>query len=737
MKFLKDEKQAFVCIDLFLEKSWEVIAPFWPLKHFVAVNPLKGFEHLPIEQALMKGAVFFQQDKVPDSLEEINRQTMKWLQVFFDEGQATICMPLRHKGLFFSWKQLVYYDVHLHKGDIEKKNWILNLPNDPKKVILDCLLKLNISNEQCELFFTLMLTTLHGWASYIKYCARWKKEETKFFYKDLEIEYMAMRLATTYILWEEANNLIQWYHEIENLEEKKTSPLHALQDAEKKYLVPLLKQFSSQSFDKSTSAAWAQLIFCMDVRSESFRKALEQTGQYETFGYPGFFGLPIRIHNTLTEKIYASCPVLMHPKYTVHERPSNTFGAFHKDTLQIFILFKTLYQSIKYNFVTPFILVELVGFFTVFLMILQTFASVFAKKCAQVIMNQVYPLNLIPCLEEIPFEDQCFYAESVIKAMNLEKKFSPLVVLCGHVSATKNNAYSAALNCGACRGHNGVNNARVLTKILNAKDVRKFLEKKGILIPEHTYFMAAEHNTTTDSVTLYPTDPYPKILEDNVRNLKENLKEAQKINGQNRFQKIVLNNEQNWQLRRTEFLSADWAQVRPEWGLAGNASLIVAPFYISKTLNFQGRAFLHSYDQHQDPGGKILGKILASPMIVAHWINSQYLFSTLDPVAYGAGSKTTQNIIGKIAPMQGNASDLMTGLPLQSVYANANTLYHTPMRLITIVCAPFSSIDQVILEHLELQKLLRNGWISLVSIDLDDLTFPRLLERNLSWKKLL
>jgi hypothetical protein len=39
-------------------------------------------------------------------------------------------------------------------------------------------------------------------------------------------------------------------------------------------------------------------------------------------------------------------------------------------------------------------------------------------------------------------------------------------------------------------------------------------------------------------------------------------------------------------------------------------------------------------------------------MVVAQWINSQYLFSTLDNVAFGGGSKITKNITGKVGIMQ-------------------------------------------------------------------------------------
>ncbi|WP_305778284.1 putative inorganic carbon transporter subunit DabA [Holospora elegans] len=339
---------------------------------------------------------------------------------------------------------------------------------------------------------------------------------------------------------------------------------------------------------------------------------------------------------------------------------------------------------------TSFSVVELLGIFSAFWMLVRTVSPVFAVRFFNYLIEKIRPCSvLFPSLDTISFEDQCYYAESIIKTINLSKNFSSLVVLCAHGSTTENNSYGTALHCGACSGHSGIGNAKVLAKILNEERVRNHLSKSKIFIPETTYFLAAEHNTTTDEVKLYPEGSYSAAIEEKINQLKKDLKEARKINSQRRSREMLVNKSQDKSLEYTTRKSADWAQVRPEWGLAKNASFFIAPWHITKKLDFEGRAFLHSYDYRQDLGGTILEQILTAPMIVAQWINAQYLFSTLDNGAYGSGSKITQNITGKVALMQGNASDLMNGLPFQSVYKNDTTSYHVPMRLITIVWAPW------------------------------------------------
>lgn len=714
-----------------IAESWKPIAPFWPLKNLIAVNPLQGFEDMPFEDALVAGESFFEQKQIPKLMESVNRETIKWLQVFFDEGLSTIQMPFRRQGLYGACLNLIIHDKKIHRGDSQKEAWIKELPKCPNQTIKKCLSALNIATEDIQLFLTLTLTTLPGWAAHIKYRTQWENDTNQ--HPVTQEDYLAFRLVMIYLICPKANAILDW-HKNHNTQLKTSSRMEAIESAEKQYSRDLINQLLLQKIEKIHTGG-AQLIFCIDVRSEPIRRAIEEQGDYSTFGFAGFFGIPVQIENKIRGESYASCPVLLQPEHTIDSLSNckkqvlNKYSKGHRKLTA----FQRSYESLKYNFLTPFALVESIGFAAGIWMGLKTFFPRLAFSLQKRIKQKNHcEISPSPSIDSIEFKDQCKYAKNALEMIGLTDNFSPLVVFCGHGSKTENNAYSSILDCGACGGHNGCTNAQLLVNILNRPDIRSYLAEEGIKIPSSTLFLAGLHNTTTDSVELIVSDEIDPIFNNKIEKLKKDLVAAQNRNSKERAKKMSANPSQLEAHKHTFIRSVDWTQTRPEWGLAQNASFIAAPRELTKHLNLDGRAFLHSYRPHQDVSGSILTSILTAPMVVAQWINSQYLFSSMDNVAYGSGSKITKNISGKVGVMQGNASDLMHGLPLQSIYLDDETLFHTPVRLLTVIYAPPNRVLKIIQEQKVLKKFATNGWVHFNCID-PNTGLSYILDRNLHW----
>ncbi len=710
-----------------LSRSWKRLAPGWPLANLIAVNPLQGFEALPFEEALAQAEAAFSGPGLPEPMQQVNRESIKWLQVFFDEGQALLPLPQKEKGLYASWRALAPWDARLRRRVSEER--LQAWPETPEAALRQGLQELDLPEAEWERFFTLLLTTLPGWAAYLKYRVEWAPDSASFGSPASLTDFLAFRLSLTVLLWPEAARLLQWHEDRQQVVDPRPV-LDRLQQNEAAYQAALLQELQAASPAPDAPPA-AQLAFCIDVRSEPFRRALESCGAYQTLGVAGFFGVPVAFQKDGTRT--PSCPVLLQPQQEVPlvpqgpevQQQDRQRGYAQLETL------KHLYQSLKQAFTTPFALAEALGGWMGGWMAVKTWAPALAQALKQGWTGAIQPpLPVEPDLSGLTLEVRSQYAEQALRAMGLTDHFAPLVVFCGHRSTSTNNAQASSLDCGACGGRPGGENAQVLAALLNQADVRGALAARGLVIPDTTWFLGAEHNTTTDVVTLLP-HALPEAWAEAVADLQADLKQAGALNRRWRAAQLGTRPSELVQHR-----AADWSEVCPEWGLARNAAFLVAPRALSQPLNLQGRVFLHSYDWRKDEAGTWLEGILTAPMVVAQWINAQYLFSTLHNGLYGSGSKVTHNVTGRVGLMQGNASDLLQGLARQSVFVDDVHAYHEPVRLLTVVEAPRRVVDRVVEQHTLLQKLLANGWIHLACLD-PEARQTYTLTRQLHWQTCL
>ncbi|MEO9238038.1 MAG: DUF2309 domain-containing protein, partial [Jatrophihabitantaceae bacterium] len=492
---------------------------------------------------------------------------------------------------------------------------------------------------------------------------------------------------------------------------------------------------TSTAAAESTMAAArppAQLVCCIDTRSEGLRRHLEALGDYETLGFAGFFAMPIRYTDLADGAPSDLCPVLIQPAFAVTETPATTADARldtaaaarrHLNGLQTLTGADTGFHHAKDDPLSPFALAEAAGWVAGPLSAAKTLAPRRSAKVARRLRRRVTPPlpTDISIGTALTVADRAHYARVALATMGLTRNFARLVVFCAHGSTTTNNPYQAALDCGACGGQRGGPTARTAAAILNDPAVRAELAAHGISIPTDTWFLAAEHDTATDHVTTLDDHLTPTSHHHDLEQLRRDLT----LTGQRLSVERCADLPATPSRARTApgrgarhagTRSADWAQTYPEWGLAGNAAFIIGPRAHTRGLNLHRRVFLHSYRHQDDPDGAALETILTAPLVVAHWINSQYYFSTVAPGVFGAGTKTIHNVLGGVGVLSGHAGDLQLGLPWQSV-ATADTLVHEPMRLLTVIHAPTDRTDTIIDRNPILQELLHGQWLTFTAHD--------------------
>jgi uncharacterized protein YbcC (UPF0753/DUF2309 family) len=310
------------------------------------------------------------------------------------------------------------------------------------------------------------------------------------------------------------------------------------------------------------------------------------------------------------------------------------------------------------------------------------------------------------------------------------KHFAPLVFFVGHGSHSTNNPFGSSLDCGACAASPGRHNARMLAKLANLPEVRKALEDNfDLKIPAETFFIGAEHNTTTDEIVMFDSE-VPDSHHDPLQKVKMDLFKAQRTATQERLGVV----KDSVAIARKKAL--DWAETRPEWGLAKNAGFIIAPRALTKNRNLDGQCFLHSYNWEMDKNGSALEGILQGPMVVTQWINNHYYFSMVDTEKFGGGSKITQNVTGKFGVVQGNGGDLKMGLPLQSVKESDEKMYHRPLRLSVFIQAPVAWIEEILLRNENLKSLFDNEWIYLLVMDPTEENRITRYQKGMQWDEM-
>ncbi len=665
--------------------------------------------------------------------ETITQQISQYCASNFDEHQADWHRSPT-QGLFEGWRNGLQVDHSLeplmHAPEIRAR--ARDLPPNAETALAWSLERLDIADD-AETFLQVCLLRINGWASWCAYLG-WDAALAGASDPNLRA-LLAIRASWEALLDDGRHCAAQTQRWREQWRRARRIPDPAPEafgavwqraqeiDYQDRLIGELRRHAAATAASRAPHASAAQLVFCIDVRSERFRRSLESADPaLETRGFAGFFGLPIRYRPIGTTAARPQLPGLLAPALEVTE----SSGDAHRDRAigdrrQHALRARAAWQPFQRLPTGNFSLVETLGLGYLGALLRRHFGRD-PQPLETLALRATDAQRLHPRLQRGDPGEVARNAElvaSILRAMSLTSGFARLLVLVGHGSQSANNPQAAALDCGACGGHTGEVNARVLAALLNDPALRLALIDHDIRIPADTIAIAALHNTTTDEVRLFDLDALPSSHAPDLERLRLALAEAGRRTRAERAPSLglgALADRPDALLRELRRRARDWAQTRPEWGLADNAAFIVAPRSRTRGLDLGGRAFLHDYVWPEDRDGRVLELIMTAPMVVTHWINLQYYASTVAPERYGSGNKVLHNVAcGHIGVFEGNTGDLRVGLSRQSVHDGAHWR-HTPLRLSVVIEAPREMIDRVIAKHATVRQLVENEWLHLFRV---------------------
>lgn len=668
----------------------------------------------------------------------ISQQIGQTCESYFDAAQAR-WRPGTEDGLYALWRELAMADAgpRLVLGEAGVPDAIAELPDSPEALIAEALDTLALPRTARTTYLTALLLSIVGWAS----VAAHKRWEARLAGRDDQtiVDLLAVRLAWELVLYRTATASdlpTRWTHERRGWQQsadavgpqlevewvlQRAMEVHYHERlAQALAWHPTLRHADTGAAAPATVSA--QAVFCIDVRSEVFRRHLEDVESgVQTLGFAGFFGVPLA-YQPLVGDARPQLPGLLAPAVLAEDRgdataPTRAAREAARDA-------RSAWDTLATGTPGAFAMVESTGIAAVVQMLRASFEPQRGSFDALRSGLDTPDAKAAPTLTHrhdgaaLGAEDRAAIAENILRGMSLTQGFAELVLLIGHGALLTNNPQAAGLACGACGGQSGEVNARVAADLLNAADVRALLAARGLEIPARTRFVGGLHDTTTDDVLLFPDAETERTHGDALRAFRAACARAARRTRVERAAALGLETQDPTALAEALRLrSADWSEVRPEWGLARNAAFIAAPRRRTRALDLKGRAFLHEYDAQRDVDNKVLELILTAPMVVANWINFQYWASTVDPSRFGSGDKTRHNVVGgNLGVYEGAGGDLRIGLAQQSVH-DGTRFVHEPLRLGVYIEAAAEAIDAILAKHAQVRALVEHEWLHLYRID--------------------
>lgn len=671
----------------------------------------------------------------------ITHQVSQTCATYFDHDQAD-WQPNRRQDLYGFWRESILHDhgIGVLMGLPKLSLALQHLPQTREEVEHWAFKQLGLDRAVFADYLEAVLLTVNGWASWCAYLDWQAKLEGR---EDHHLrDLLAIRLAWGVLLME-SKGLDASQHAVKLIQQRWKNASKNLADAENVLKVDEVWQIALELGYQSALASQLthtqqhadiapdiQAAFCIDVRSEPLRRAAESLSpKLQTLGVAGFFGLPIAYTPLAGQSSRPQLPGLLAPAMHVQDRvfhagdetqphdSTHTRDAIHARTRN-FVL-KRQMASMTHHPSSAFSLVESAG--ALFLGKLYQLVNPQARHrqyLDQQALPKKYRAVTRPYLAELSLDEKVNLGRRALELLALKQGIAPLVLLVGHASQSHNNAHASSLDCGACCGQSGEVNTRALALLLNDQNVRAGLANIGLQIPDHTAFVAALHNTTTQELEGFDLDLLSTAHQAQWTIAHQLFHHAGDMVRATHIQTLPGKTlkqlpSESMRLQALRKRANDGAQTRPEWGLANNAAFVIGPRKLTKSLALDGRVFLHEYDKHSDSDNSLLELLMTAPMVVTHWINWQYHASTCAPQHYGSGNKLLHNVVGgRIGVFEGNGGDLRIGLSQQSLHTGQQWM-HEPLRLTVIIAANRNAIERVLDAHATVRHLVQQQWLTL------------------------
>lgn len=649
-----------------------------------------------------------------------------WAASHFDEGQALWAAP-RGTSTYAVWRAVAIHDLTPEVLGLRGfAAHVAQTSTNAMDAIAQAATCLGLQPDAFDTYFHQLLMTLGGWPQYARY-RLWQAE------LDGGTDTSVTDLLAIRLVWEEALFGLYGAQIADKWESARTAHAMPVTPCAGMIADEILQAATERAEQRALGVMFAakapvladtrpalQVAFCIDVRSEVFRRALETVNpDIQTVGFAGFFGITASHRRFASDVAELRLPVLL--KANVFTCSGGPEDAPADEAIRLSARARRAWGRFKLAAVSSFAFVEATG---------PLYGAKLVRDTLGLAPNDM-PVDPAPRLNPtLDIATGIGATESVLRAMSLTGNFARLVILAGHGANVVNNPHASALHCGACGGYSGDVNARLLAALLNDREVRAGLTLKGISIPDDTLFLGALHDTTTDQVTLYSADHSVKAHGEDLQQARAWLATAGRLTRTERALRLPRATGGDDVTRR----SRDWAETRPEWALAGCKAFIAAPRTRTVGKNLEGQAFLHDYDWAQDKGFGVLELIMTAPVVVASWISLQYYGSTVAPQFFGAGNKLLHNVVGGIGVVEGNGGGLRTGLPWQSVHDGTNYA-HQPLRLTICIEAPIEAMTNILKRHDGVRALFDNRWLHLCALD-DKGHMAMRYAGNLAWERM-